>query len=1184
MEFRILGPLEVASDDEALEVHGAKARALLALFLVHANQVVAPDRLIDDLWEGAPPNSATPTLQTYVSQLRKSLPLASLVTRPAGYVLEVAPGDVDARRFEDAFAEVSRCDDASADWVAARLGEALAWWRGPALADFEGATWAQPEAARLEGLRLAAIERLTDARLTLGAHAALVPELEALVEEHPWREGLWAQLMLALYRSDRQADALRTYQRLRRHLGDELGIEPGKDLVGLEEAILLQKPEVDWQAPRPESTAGVSLPVPGVLRDAADELFVGRGPQLAALRRGWKDASAGERCEVLICGEPGVGKTRLAAELAKVVAAEEAGVLYGRCDEDLGIPYQPWVEALRHLIVHEPPELLAEHVARYGGQLARLIPELAERVGDQPASQSGDLDGERHLLFGAVVGLLARVCSDIPILLVLEDLHWADKPSLLLLRYLIASTDPSQLLVVATYRPTDLAAEHPLTDVLAALHREEHVQRLELRGLDDTEVVALVEAAAGHALDDTGVALAHALHRETDGNPFFTREILRHLAETGAISQRDDGRWVAEVDFRDEAGLPTSVREVIGRRVARLGEETGRILRAAAVIGRDFDLDVLAGVTDHSDEHLLDLLDGAIRAVLVREVPHRPARLAFSHALIEHTLYDDLGPTRRQRLHRRVATALETLYGDDPGDRLGELAYHWAHASRPADAAKAIQYALRAGDHALAKLAPDDAVAWYDQALELIDRQSRPDELARCETLVGLGTAQRQAGDPRSRDTLLNAANVAERLGETGLLVRAALANNRGLGSIVGAVDEERIETLEAALTATAGVETVDGARLLATLAAELTWGDRERARALSDEALVMARRVNDDSTLLDVLWRRPLTIWTPATLDERMANAYEQRQVAERLGTPRLRFLAAFNLVFAAIGRGNLVEVDENLDVMIRVAEEARLGNWGRDIVARAVAWRRLLAGRIDEAERAAGEALQIASQSGQPDALTLYAGQLYGIRRAQGRLDEIVGLVEQTVSENPGLPVYRAILADALCEVDRLDDAQIVFEPLADNGFTDLPFDSSWLTAMTLCAEATASLKHRGAAQLLAKLLAPWRDQLAFTGITCTGSVARPLGLARATAGRLDEADEAFAQAAAVHEHIDAPIELARTQVDWARMLASRAQPGDLDQARQLLDRALTTATSLGLATIQRQAQTLSSKLAAK
>jgi DNA-binding SARP family transcriptional activator len=248
VEFRILGPLEVASGDGLVEVPAAKCRALLALLLVRANHVVAADRLVEDLWEGAPPESAAATLQTYVYQLRKSLQLESLLTRPAGYVLEVAPDDVDALRFEHALTEVSRSEDGSADWVAARLGEALSWWRGPALADFEGTAWAQPEVARLEGLRLAAIERRTDARLALGQHAALVPELESLVAEHPLREGLWAQLMLALYRSDRQADALRTYAGLRRHLGEELGIEPSKELVRLEEAILRQQPELDWQA------------------------------------------------------------------------------------------------------------------------------------------------------------------------------------------------------------------------------------------------------------------------------------------------------------------------------------------------------------------------------------------------------------------------------------------------------------------------------------------------------------------------------------------------------------------------------------------------------------------------------------------------------------------------------------------------------------------------------------------------------------------------------------------------------------------------------------------------------------------------------------------------------------------------------------------------------------------------
>ena len=273
---------------------------------------------------------------------------------------------------------------------------------------------------------------------------------------------------------------------------------------------------------------------------------------------------------------------------------------------------------------------------------------------------------------------------------------------------------------------------------------------------------------------------------------------------------------------------------------------------------------------------------------------------------------------------------------------------------------------------------------------------------------------------------------------------------------------------------------------------------------------------------------------------------------------------------------------MDQNLDVMIRLAAETGVAE-ARWSAALGLAWRRLLAGHIDEAEQAAGEALHIASQAEELDAYPLYGPQLYAIRRAQGRLDEMIEPLERAASANPGVALYRAVLLDALCSVDRLDDARAVFEPLAANRFTDFPVDNSWLTALTCCTEAAAFLEHRAGAAALAELLAPWRDQLDFTGITCNGSVARPLGLALATAGRFDEADDAFAQATAVHERLDAPIELARTRVDWASMLVKRRSAGDPEQARTLLDAAVITAERLGLNTIQRQARALSKMLAA-
>jgi tetratricopeptide (TPR) repeat protein len=401
---------------------------------------------------------------------------------------------------------------------------------------------------------------------------------------------------------------------------------------------------------------------------------------------------------------------------------------------------------------------------------------------------------------------------------------------------------------------------------------------------------------------------------------------------------------------------------------------------------------------------------------------------------------------------------------------------------------------------------------------------------------------------------------------------------------MVGAhADDDRVVALEAALRATAGTDTAERAMLLAILAAELGWDDPDRARALSDEALVMARHVDDDLTLWEVLARRPTTISSPATLDERIANAYEQSLVAERLGAPNFRSGAAHNLASAAAGRGDLVEVDTNLRVRIRIAAETGLAP-ARWSAASHAAWRELLAGHIEEAEQAATEALRIATETGDPNALATYAGQIYCVRYDQGRLGEVIELIEQIVAEYPQFPGYRAALAHGLCEVERLDDARSAFEPLVTSGFSGFPFDLGWLTNMSACAEVAGYLEHQSAAALLTELLEPWRDQIAFTGITCTGSVARSLAVVLATVGRFDDAEDAFVQAAAVHERIEAPIQLARTHVGWARMLVSRGRSGDSDTARRLLDGALATADRLGAGTIRRQAQSLLVELGAE
>ena len=607
-------------------------------------------------------------------------------------------------------------------------------------------------------------------------------------------------------------------------------------------------------ATRRSGIASVAAVLPDRLSVRPAMGLVGRDAEITTMLDAWNRVVADEGREaLLISGEAGLGKTTLVAEAARAAFDAGARVLFGHCEEDLATPYQLFAEALEGYVIHASEGQLRAHVEAHGSEMVRLVPSLAGRLGDLPPSKATDSDTERYLLFAAVVGLLVQVSGEEPVVLVLDDLQWADTASLQLLRHLLASSRSMRLLVLGTYRDSELSRSHPLLETLAALRRHDGVSRIELAGLDDVGVVALMEAAAGHDLDQTAVDLAHAVYRETDGNPFFVWEVLRHLSETGAISQDVTGRWGAR-ETLDQMSLPDSVREVIGARVGRLGERAERVLSLAAVIGRDFDLDLLGHATDTTEDALLDIIDVAASIDLVRELSDTPGRCTFAHVLIQHTLYEDLGPARRSRAHRRVAEALEVLCGDQPGSRVGELARHWFSATQPVDLTRAIGYSRQAGDAALLALAPTDALRYYAQAIDLYPQATDPDPILGIDLAIGLGTAQRQTGDPTFRDTLLGAARRAADLGDTRRLVTAVLANDRGLVSSVGAIDADKIEILELALDELPRDDPTR-ALVLALLCQELHYrSSLERRRALGDEALAIATASGDDVTVVRVL------------------------------------------------------------------------------------------------------------------------------------------------------------------------------------------------------------------------------------------------------------------------------------------------------------------------------------------
>ena len=945
---------------------------------------------------------------------------------------------------------------------------------------------------------------------------------------------------------------------------DFVSVDP-VELKGLDQPVPALR--VRW-----DLVAVSTIPMPPLLTDLG-RIFVGRDAELERLGQLWKEAAAGERRVALLAGEPGVGKTRLAAELAILVHEEGGVALAGRCDEDLGVPFQPFVEGLRHFVDHTPVPELKERLGRYGGELARLLPELAEGVPDLPPPLRSDPETERYRLFDAVAAWLVAASTERPLLLVLDDIQWAAKPTLLLLRHAVRSADTGRLLILGTYRDTELTHDHPLVELVADLRRETRVERLALSGLDGVGVAAIIEHAAGQALDEDGAVLARAIHEETDGNPFFVREVLRHLAETGAV-QRGGAGWVTRMAV-DEMGIPEGVRDVVGRRIARLSDPANQALRFAAVAGTEFELRVVQQAGDFDEDSILAALDEAVSARLISE--SSSGRFRFAHALVRATLYDSLTGARKTALHRRTAEAIEVTYGSGLDDHLPALAYHWSRASAPAaDTTRAVDYAARAGDRALSQLAPDEATAYYRQALELLD-VAEPDEGQRLRLLVALGDAQRQAGDPAHRETCLDATRLAAEQGDADALARAALANTRGIfSSSVGEVDDERVASLEAALEATGAGDAPTRARLLAALGSEIVFaGDRERERRmrLADEALAIARHSGDDATLAQVLLHNFYTISTPDTLEERLANTEELVALAERLGDPAIT-VRALSYRGRALGEsGNVEAADPYLDMAERLSEE--LGQptlrWVTGLFRTT---RTVLAGNLQEGERLVQTSLELGQATGQRDAPTILTAQLFIVRFHQGRLGEFEERLAERVAAAPGLPTLRAYLALVLCELDRPDEAIEHYEHLAADNFTGVPRDPPWILGIPMCAAVCTSLDDQARAPVLFDLLMPYATQLVFTAGGSLGAVAHYLAILATTSGDFDEAERRFADAAATHERIGAPAWLARTRLEWARMLLTRRQPGDADRARELLGQALDTARELDLANVERRA----------
>jgi DNA-binding SARP family transcriptional activator len=1157
VEFRVLGPLEVVDNGRALRLGSRKQRALLALLVLHAGEVVSRDRLIDDLWRGQPPAAAETTLRSHISRLRSALGGERVLRRAPGYTLVLAPEELDAARCERLLAQGRRAlAQGRASEAADCFRSALGLWRGSALADVAYEPFAQGEIARLEELRLALLEERIEADLALGRHADLVGELEALVGEHPLRERLRGQLMLAFYRSGRQADALESYRQARRVLTDELGLEPSEALKGLERAILAHDSSL-----QPPSQAGAEARL-GAVDVAGVGPFVGRERELGELLGGLAAALAGSGRLFLISGEPGIGKSRLLEQLAGQARERGAEVLVGRCWEAGGAPaYWPWVQVLRACVRDRDPELVRGQLGRGAADLAQILPELHELYGQLPAPPSGDPEGARFRLFEAATSFLRAVALTKPLLIVIDDLHAADTPSLLLLQFLADGLADARLLVIAAYRDVDPSLRGPLAETVTQLRRKPATRSLPLAGLTEADVASFVSLAGG--LDPT-TDVAGALHRATAGNPLFVDELVRLLASEDALGSISDAESWRQM-------LPEGVKAVIRQRLRHLSDDCRPVLILASVLGREFDLAALERVSEASSDQLFALLDEAAEERIVTDLPGQPGRMRFAHVLIRDALYEELTPGRRLQLHGRVGDALEALYAGNLEPHLAELAHHFYESARPAVADKALVYARGAAERSLRLLAYEEAARLYQVSLRILDRSETLDEALRCELLLALGDAYARAGEtPKSKQTYREAARLAEELQLPDQLGQAALGYGGRLDWESFRDDAELLLLLEKALDALDEEDSSLRVRLLARLAGgplRDATADAGRRRSLGVAALEMARRIGDPSTLASGLFGYISSHMSPDSASEQVTLAQELIAVAVESGDLERSFDGYQADFEFSIGLGDMASARDDLKAMTTLATTLRQPSqaWLVGAYQTVLA---LLEGRFEEAERLIEESHSLGERAQRWSADVTHGLQLYLLRREQGRCGEIEQLVRRLAAEHVSYPICRCVLANTLVELGLRAEARSELEALAADRYGGIPFDEEWLVSLCLLAETTIRLGEREHAATLYELLLPYADKVAYSMPEIPlGSVSRFLGILASACPNNGEAAGHFEDALALNDRIGARPWLARTQDDYAHLLFRRAAPGDAAKARSLLAAARNTYRELGM-----------------
>ena len=914
-----------------------------------------------------------------------------------------------------------------------------------------------------------------------------------------------------------------------------------------------------------------SMPIPPMLTRSQTFGFVGRDDELLLLTEAWKRSLVEGPIGVLVSGEPGAGKTRLSSQFAAQRHADGVVVLAGRCDEHLGVPFQPFVEALRYWLVNTPEAERAAGLGATGGELIRLIPELLTLAPGIVEPSPADPDTERYRLFEAVGTWLSSIARSAPVVLVLDDIHWAAAPTLQLLSHLLRGDDEGPIMFVGTYRDTDLDRSHPLSNVLADLRRADGTERIALKGLDLAGVEHLLTVASGHDLDASGRELAAAIHAETDGNAFFAESMIRHLAETGGVEHRD-GRWVLTRPI-DALGLPEGIREVVGRRLGRLSDQADEVLHVAAVIGAEFNLDVLEAVSGRSDDEVDAVVAEAAAAGLLEEADATTGR--FSHTLVRASLLEEVSTRKQLRLHAAIVEAIEHIHAGHLDRHLTQLARHSTEAAATGDLDKAVHYNQLAASQAAESAAWADAVGHLRQAVDLLEEEGAVGGEVYAELLTRLGEALGHVQDPSADDVTLEAARIARAAGRGDLVVESAIAFGRELPSRnieAPATLQAQMGLLEEALEAIAPEDSYERALLLLNLAGTRQSEGWEQRRDLVDDAVEMARRCCSRRQLIRIIAQASWHL--NGSGRDRLALPTEAVELFDGLDRrERSSSWAHFALANAQLMSGDLVGAEKSVKHQAELVAQVS-GPLYQAWQALAEIDLATAQGEFERGERLMSEHFDgLAGISSRPIVLQ----STWFLRFQQGRAADLPTFVAQ--SRRVGADDRRSSAPHfALSALEYGDEvaARRIIEP-----YLDLPFDgpvagaATWIVPELIArfgdVEAAARYQPRDR-------LGPWTWN---SPVSTAGSWERYDGLIATCLGHWDQAEAHFAEAERQHDEQGALTFLHRGRLDWAWMLQRRGDPSDRDRARQLAQMARVGAAEVGMPLVERRAAALEAEL---